>query len=85
MSSLRSLGTHLADFLDRLRSSCRVAWMVLVDTPWILASFLTVTHLSLSTSAAISVKNVEFLFLLWVLKPLWSDAGFPFFTFFMMS
>jgi hypothetical protein len=51
--------------------------MVLVDTPWTLASFLTVTHLPLSTSAAISSMNAKFLILLLVLKRLWSAVGYP--------
>jgi hypothetical protein len=69
MLSLRSLGTHLADFLDRFRSSCSMAWMVLVDMLWTLVSFLTVTCLSLSTLAVISAMSAVFLTHLLVLKP----------------
>ncbi len=44
-SLLRSLGTHLANFIDRLISLCSVTLKVLVDMPWTIMSFLTVTRL----------------------------------------
>ncbi len=49
--------------------------MVLVDMPEALMSFHTVTCLSLSALAAISVTNAEFPTRLLVLKSLWSAAN----------
>ncbi len=85
MSWLRSLGTHRADFFERWRSSWRVAWIILVDTPWASQSFRTVTRLSLATWAVISATKVGSRILRLPLKSLWSAACFPSLTLRMIS
>ncbi len=69
ISSVRSFGTHLADFFVRFRSCLRVRLMVLLETPWALASLFRITHLSFSMSTATSAINSGVLFfrleLLW--------------------
>jgi hypothetical protein len=77
---VNSFGTHLADFFDRSRSSCRVSWMVHMQTPWETASFRIVIRRSSSTSAAISATKSGLLTFLLPLCCLWSLVTFPSFT-----